>query len=169
MTPLRRRHRLGLRAEFALVLLPTLCVLLVLAFMEHVGRQRLLFASLASSAFLIYLDPSHAVNAVRTVVLSQLSAAVVGAAACAGLGDGYAAAGISMVAIISLMLLLDMMHPPAVSTALSFGIRSSDVDVLAMFGLAVGMIAALVILQKLMIWLLYRLLTRSRKGRVRDA
>jgi hypothetical protein len=51
------RRRLGLKGVFALALLPTLMVLSVLGLVETLGRQRLLFASLASSAFLIYLDP----------------------------------------------------------------------------------------------------------------
>jgi hypothetical protein len=48
------RKHLTLRDELILALLPTLVVLGVLAFVEVLSRQRLLFASLASSAFLIY-------------------------------------------------------------------------------------------------------------------
>ncbi|MEC4818085.1 MAG: hypothetical protein SAK29_33165 [Scytonema sp. PMC 1069.18] len=50
----------------------------MLAFVEVLSRQRLLFASLASSAFLIYLDPQHGSNTVRTLVLSQMMAASIG-------------------------------------------------------------------------------------------
>jgi hypothetical protein len=53
------RERLGLRGEFALALLPTVVVLAVFALVETFSKQRLLFAGLASSAFLIYLDPQH--------------------------------------------------------------------------------------------------------------
>jgi hypothetical protein len=53
----RSLRRLGLKGVFALALLPTLMVLSVLGLVETLSRQRLLFASLASSAFLIYLDP----------------------------------------------------------------------------------------------------------------
>lgn len=45
------RQRLNLRGEFTLALAPTIMVLLVLALIEALSRQRLLFASLASSAF----------------------------------------------------------------------------------------------------------------------
>lgn len=51
-----------LKDELILALLPTLVVLGVLAFVEVLSRQGLLFASLASSAFLIYLDPQHNTN-----------------------------------------------------------------------------------------------------------
>jgi hypothetical protein len=64
------RKRLSLKGEFALALLPTLTILVVLALLEAISRQRLLFASLAASAFLIYLDPQHGTNSVRTLVLS---------------------------------------------------------------------------------------------------
>jgi hypothetical protein len=53
------RQRLDLKGELALAAAPTLIVLIVLAFVEVLSRQRLLFASLASGAFLIYLDPQH--------------------------------------------------------------------------------------------------------------
>ena len=116
------RRRLRLADELLLALLPTAAVLLVLAAVEALSRQRLLFASLASSAFLIYLDPRHGTNAVRTLVVAQLSAALLGLAAFLLLGPGYAAAGVGMVAAIVLMILLDAVHPPAVSTALSFAL-----------------------------------------------
>lgn len=52
----RARRRLGLPGELAA--LPALTVLLGLAFLEIFSRQRLLFASLASSAFIIYSRPA---------------------------------------------------------------------------------------------------------------
>ena len=64
-------RRGGVWGELALALLPTLTILLVLAFVEAFSRQRLLFASLASSAFLIYLEPRHRTNSVRTLALAQ--------------------------------------------------------------------------------------------------
>jgi len=70
------RRRLSTRGELALAVLPTGTILLVMAFIEVLSTQRLLFASLASSAFLIYLDPHHASNGVRTLVLAQVSAAL---------------------------------------------------------------------------------------------
>ena len=56
------RERLGLRGELTLTFFPTVTVLGVFALVEVLSRQRLLFTSLASSAFLIYLDPQHNTN-----------------------------------------------------------------------------------------------------------
>lgn len=55
MNPPARKQRIGLKGELLLAAMPTLTVLLVLALVEALSNQRLLFASLASSAFLIYL------------------------------------------------------------------------------------------------------------------
>jgi hypothetical protein len=63
-----RRKRIGLKGERLLAFMPMATVLLVLALVGALSSQRLLFASLASSAFLIYLDPEHAVNQVRTLL-----------------------------------------------------------------------------------------------------
>lgn len=65
------KKRMPLRRELALALLPTTTVLVVFALVEAWSRQWLLFASLASSAFLIYLDPGHHANSARTLILAQ--------------------------------------------------------------------------------------------------
>lgn len=61
------RQRLSLREELMLATAPTLTVLSVLVFVEVLSRQRLLFASLASSAFLVYLEPHHSSTTARTL------------------------------------------------------------------------------------------------------
>ena len=152
----RRRQRIGLKGELALALLPTLTVLGVLAMVEVLSNQRLLFASLASSAFLIYLDPQHGMNGVRTLVVAQLTAAIVGLLSYTLLGAGYAAAGVAMVLAIGTMIVLDMMHPPAVSTAISFGLRAGDESNVVLFALAVGVTAVLVVLQRVALWVVRR-------------
>ena len=150
------RPRLTILQEFALALLPTLVVLLMLGGVEAFSRQRLLFASLASSAFLIYLDPEHPSNGVRTVVLAQGCAAILGFGADWLLGAGYLAAGTAMVLTIIVIIALNAMHPPAVSTALTFAFRANPVSSLSLFGFAVLMIALLVALQHASLWLLRR-------------
>lgn len=150
------RRKIGLKGEFALALLPTLTVLAVLGLVEMLSRQRLLFASLASSAFLIYLDPEHGTNTVRTLVIAHLIAASVGLVTFLTLGPGYLAGGAAMVAAITLMIVFDAVHPPAVSTSLSFAFRASRESNLLVFGLALGVTVALVILQKLALRLLAR-------------
>ena len=83
------RRRLTLKGEFALALAPTTIILVVLALVEVLSQQRLLFASLASSAFLIYLDPQHGTNSVRTLITSQIMAATLGFLTYVLLGSGY--------------------------------------------------------------------------------
>jgi CBS-domain-containing membrane protein len=152
----RARRRLGLRGELTLALLPTATVLLVLALVEALSHQRLLFASLASSAFLIYLDPEHGTNRVRTLVIAQVGAAILGALTYLVLGPGYVSAGSAMVATIVLMIVLDVVHPPAVSTAMGFALRAGDVGNVALFGIAVAITALLVGLQRAAVWTLSR-------------
>lgn len=152
----RARRRLGLRGELLLVALPTATVLIVLTLVEAITSQRLLFASLASSAFLIYMDPQHGTNSIRTLILSQMSAAVLGYGAITVFGPVYAAAATAMVLTIALMVLLDVVHPPAVATALAFALRSGPESNLLLFSLAVGIVAILVALERLSLWILAR-------------
>lgn len=148
------RSRLNLKGELVLAIAPTLTVLVVLALVEALSRQRLLFASLASSAFLIYLDPQHGTNTVRTLVTSHMIAAAIGWITYLLFGPGYLSGGSAMVVVIVLMIVLDVVHPPAVSTSLSFALRSGKENNLVLFGLAVGIIAVLVVLQRFVLWLL---------------
>lgn len=152
-----------MRAEFALALLPTLVVLTVFSLVELLSHQRLLFASLASSAFLIYLDPQHGTNRVRTLVLSQMLAAALGFAAFALIGPAhpYLAGGAAMVLTITSMILLDAVHPPAVSTSLAFAFRAGDESSVVIFALAVVITAMLVGLQRAAVWALARSLGHS--------
>lgn len=150
------RRRLTLKGEFLLALGPTLTVLSVLALVEALSQQRLLFASLASSAFLIYLDPQHGTNTVRTLVIAQMSAALLGFATYTAFGGGYLSGGSAMVATIITMILLDAVHPPAVATAMAFALRAGEETNLALFAMAVGMTAVLVVLERLALWLLAR-------------
>jgi len=157
------RQRLDIKGELTLALLPTLTVLLVFFFVETFSRQRLLFASLASSAFLIDLDPQHGTNRARTLVLSQIPAALLGYAANAVGGPGYVAAGCAMILTIVLMIVLDTVHPPAVATALGFALKAGPESNVLLFSLAVGMIAVLVVLQRASLWLLVRYTSTSTK------
>ena len=150
------RRRLSLKGEFLLALAPTVTVLLVLALVEALSQQRLLFASLASSAFLIYLDPQHGTNTVRTLVIAQMLAATFGFATYLTFGGGYLSGGTAMVMTIIAMILLDAVHPPAVATAMAFALRAGEESNLALFALAVGMTGALVVLERLALWVLAR-------------
>ena len=148
------RRRLHLKGELALATIPTVTILIVLALVEALSRQRLLFASLASSAFLIYLDPQHGTNSVRTLALSQIMAATIGLITYLLFGSGYFSAGTAMVITIVLMILLDAVHPPAVSTSLSFALRASNEKNLVLFTLAVGITTVLVLIERFSLWVL---------------
>lgn len=148
------RSRLSLKGELALATAPTLTVLGVLALVEVLSRQRLLFASLASSAFLIYLDPQHGTNTVRTLVTSHMMAASIGWIAYLIFGSGYLSSGTAMVVTIVLMILLDVVHPPAISTSLSFALRAGNENNLVLFALAVVITALLVVIERFSLWLL---------------
>ena len=60
-------------------------------------------------------------------------------------GDGY-----------SCMIMLDVVHPPAVSTALSFAFQADIENNLVLFSLAVGAVALLVGLERFVLWILAR-------------
>jgi CBS-domain-containing membrane protein len=158
------KRRLGLRDELLLALLPTVTVLLVLGLVKALGRQHLLCATLASSAMLIYLDPKHKTNTVRTLVLAQTAAALVGWTLCLLFGSGFLAAGTSMTVTILLMILFDAVHPPAASTALAFSLPLGENSSLLIFGLAVGITATLVLLQRAVLWFFNRCSAASVPG-----
>jgi CBS-domain-containing membrane protein len=163
-----RRRRLPLSGEFALALMPTATILVVLAVVEALTQQRLLFASLASSAFLIYLDPEHGTNRIRTLVIAQGTAALSGAALYGLLGSSYGAAGGAMIVTIVLMIALDAMHPPAVATAMAFGLRTDDASNVLLFGLALGITAVLVLLQRVALWTLTHMRPRNEASTSED-
>jgi CBS-domain-containing membrane protein len=125
--------------------------------LESISNERLLFALLASSAFLIYLDPEHGTNRVRTLVGSHFMAAVLGSLVVAVLGAGYLSAGVALDATILLMIVFDVVHPPAVSAALSFAFRGEEQRTVVLFVVALAMIAVLVVLQRGVVWLFKRL------------
>lgn len=157
LQPLRERtfrHKLDFKGEIALAIAPTAIILLVMAFVEALTQQRLLFASLASSAFLIYLDPQHSTNAVRTLILAQMMAASVGFVTHSLLGGGYLSGGVALIIAIALMIFFDAMHPPAVATSLSFALKAGNVSNLILFVWAVFITAILVGLERYALWLL---------------
>lgn len=157
----RRPFNMG--EEFMLALLPTATMLVVLFVVEAVANQRLLFASLASSAFLIYVDPGHAVNRVRTLLLAHGSAATIGVLVDLLLGTGYVPAAISMTATILVTLALRAVHPPAISTALSFAFRPGDADKWAIFMAALVIVSVLVVLQPVTGRMLARIVKRRER------
>lgn len=152
----RTRRRSRLRQDLLLAVLPTVTVLGALYVLEEFSDQRLLFASLASSAFLIYLDPLHATNTVRSLVIAHLFAAAAGLVTYMIWSHGYQAAATAMLSTIVVMVFADAVHPPAVSTSLIFGFKRDSEDEFLLFVLAVAAIALLVLMQRLSVWGLNR-------------
>lgn len=153
-------RRGGLAGELLLAALPTLIVLGTVFLLEALRRERVLFASLASSAFLIYRDPAHRMNGARIMVGAHLVAVALGVGSAALLGAGYAAAAAAMVGTILLLVVADLVHPPAVSTALGFAFFDRQADAAGVFLLALGLLVALVALQRSATWSVRHLAAR---------
>ncbi|MBR7719814.1 HPP family protein [Hymenobacter properus] len=152
------RRLLSRRGELLLAVLPVITVLGLLWLLKLLSNQQLLFASLASSCFLIYLDPGHPTNSGRTLVISQLSGAILGFAFHAWLGPGYLGAALALLSVIGVMIAADAMHPPAVATALNFAFRAGAGEGnLLLFGLAVGLVLVLLAVQRGSAYVLGRL------------
>ena len=151
---------LSVRDALLLALLPTATVLPMVALIEEFGGHHLLCASLASSAFLIYVDPRNEMNGAAALVVSQMTAAGVGWLMWRLLGGGYAAAASAIPLVILLMILLKAvyppvaLHPPAVSTALAFALRLDPSGSFVVFAMSVGITALLVVLQQAVSWLI---------------
>lgn len=149
-------RRYGIKIDLLLALIPAGIVIAVLVLLQAFSKQQLLFSSLASSAFLIYLEPEHPTNSIRTLIVAQLSAGIIGYLVYLAVGAGYLAAAISMILSIIVMLLAKAMHPPAVSTALIFAFQYKDLNVLMMFAFAILLLVILIVLQRTTLWLIKR-------------
>ena len=141
-------RRGGIRNELLLAIPPTVVVLLTAVLLETLRHERILFASLASSAFLIYRDPVHPMNGVRVMVLAHAVAVATGVSSGALLGPGYGAGAIAMIATIVVLIVFHIVHPPAVAKALGFAFFAQPIQMAGLFVVALGLGAALVILQR---------------------
>lgn len=158
-------RRGGLAGEVLLTALPTLIVLGTLFVLHALRHERILFASLASSAFLIYRDPAHPMNSVGTMVGAHLVGVAFGVGSAVLLGAGYVAVAAAMLGTILVLVLANLVHPPAISTALGFAFFATQADAAGVFVLALGLLAALVILQRSATWAVQRLAARAGKER----
>lgn len=90
------RDRYNLKKEITLAIMPAVTVIGVLILLKEFSKQQLLFSSLASSAFLIYLDPKHLTNSIRTLAIAQTSAAIIGYLTLLVAGPGYLGASFAI-------------------------------------------------------------------------
>jgi CBS-domain-containing membrane protein len=151
---LRMFRRFNFKTEILLAVMPATMIIAVLMLLEVFTNQKLLFSSLASSAFLIYMDPKHPTNRVRTLVIAQISAALIGYLIYLLLGPGYLSAAVSMILAITVMIATKAMHPPAVSSAMIFAFQYTKPNTLMLFMMAVLLLVMLIVLQKASIWIL---------------
>jgi CBS-domain-containing membrane protein len=136
----------------------------VFLLVEVFTSQTFLFASLASSAFLIYKEPENGMNQVKTLVPAHLVAAVVGLGTFWVFGAGYLAGTVSMALTIALLITWGIVHPPAVSSSLAFAFRAHEESEFIIFLLAVSMVAVLFVIERVTVLLLRRF-----EGRIREA
>ncbi len=138
-------------------MLPTLTVMGVLLLVDRFTQQTFLFASLASSAFLIYRDPEHGMTRVTSLVPAHLLASVIGLVTFTFFGEGHLSGAVSMVITITLLIALNIMHPPAVSTSLVFAFRAQQESAFTIFLLALFMVTGLYVVHLVGVRLVHRM------------
>jgi tryptophan-rich sensory protein len=144
-----------------LAALPTLTVMGIFLTLKVFSRQTFLFASLASSAFLIYQDPENGMNEAKGMMPTHVTAALVGFASFLVFGEGYLSGGVAMGLTIAVLVLFGIVNPPAVSTSLIFAFRAQQAETLLVFMLALVMVAVLYVLQRVGVALLRRVVPGS--------
>lgn len=157
----RPERRGGVVGEFLLALPATLTVLGALGLVEALRHERILFASLASSAFLIYRDPTHPMNGIRVMAGAHLCGVGLGTAAALLIGPGYGAGAAAMCATIAVLVLLNVVHPPAIATALGFAFYPQQHHAAGLFLVALAMLVALVVLELAATWMVRGLARRA--------
>ncbi|MBV9453242.1 MAG: HPP family protein [Rubrobacter sp.] len=107
----RAPRRGGIKGELVLATLPTLTVMGIFLTLQVFSRQTFLFASLASSAFLIYQDPENGMNETKVMVPAHITAALVGVGSFLVFGEGYVSGAVAMGLTIALLIIFGIVHP----------------------------------------------------------
>jgi hypothetical protein len=76
-------------------------------------------------------------------------------------GEGYLSGAVAMGLTITVLILLGIVHPPAVSTSLIFAFRVQQAKTLLIFVLALAMVAVLYVIQRVAVALLHRIVPGS--------
>ncbi len=121
---------------------------MILLGVEILMRQHILFTSLVSSIFLIYVKPKDPMNDTLTILISQVLATTIGYSSFLLLGDSYLAGCATVTAITFLLVGIDRLHPPAVATSLIFNYRTHAESDFVLFGLLIGLIGVLFLMKK---------------------
>jgi CBS-domain-containing membrane protein len=143
-------------ADLAMAVPPTAIVLVAFFGTQLLTSHPILFASLASSAFLIYRLPHHYMNRVRVMVAAQTVGWLFGLGSSAVFGSGYTAAALAMIGTIVVLISFRIVHPPAVSTALGFSLFGPNASTVESFLVALTIVASLAILQRVVTWVFLR-------------
>lgn len=146
------RKEQSLKSRLLLSLFP-IAIVFVLLGIEILVRQHMLFTSLVSSIFLIYLLPDDPMNDSLTIVISQALAALIGYAGYWLLGNSYLSACLSILMITLLLVLIGRLHPPAIATSMIFQYRTHSESDLVLFGLLLVLIVVLFLAKKLFSYL----------------
>lgn len=120
-----------------------LSVLIVIFIVQDLIRQPVLITSLASSTFLLYYQPLNEINRFGPLVFGHIIATSIGYLASLLLPVPYVSAAVSMALSIVVLVLLRMVHPPAISTSLVFSYRPHDATVIVTFLLTLAVVIAL--------------------------
>jgi CBS-domain-containing membrane protein len=154
--PVRRAYRGGLWAELLLAFVPTGFVIGIFVGISHFGRQPVLFISLATSAFRIYLDPRGLMNQARVFLPAHLIGLSLGLLSSLLFRDPYVSGAIAMGLTIFLMVLLRIMFEPAIATSLIFAFRLYGERDVILFLFGVAMLAVLILIQRATSYLVHR-------------
>lgn len=158
-----RKQRYNVKTEFLLALFPTVIVISILYFVKTFTREPVLFSSLAASSFLIYLDPTHQANSIRSLIISQITAAIAGYGAYVLFGAGYSAAVCAMAITVAVMVFTHAMHPPAVASSLLFAFKYTKFNIVLLFLLTMSILVVLILLQRSSVWVINRLERKKEK------
>lgn len=138
---MKLRHSNFLK-RFLLALYPLVIAYIIMG-VEMFARQHILFTSLISSIFLIYVRHKDPMNNGLTLIISQVLAAVIGYVSYRIGGENYLTACITVFVVAVALISLNRLHPPAIVTSLIFQFRTHSVSDLELFALLLSLVIVL--------------------------
>lgn len=96
-------------------------------------------------------------NGVRVIVTAHMVAVALGLGAALLAGPAYLAGTNAMTATITVSIVFNIVHPPAIGTALGLGFFPGQTSAAGFFIIALVMLAALIVLQRAATWAIRRI------------
>lgn len=155
-------EELNLRARLILGIFPVIIVL-VLTALEIKLRQHIIFTSLVSSIFLIYLRPNELMTDTATILVSQFTAALTGYLSYKLFGNSFWSVCVTILLVTAILILLNRLHPPAIATSVIFNYRTHSESDLFLFGLLIGIAVVLILVRWITNYLLSKMNTADTK------